>query len=283
MPLNRFQTVASSAAIAALFVSLQASASPLPEPPESYFGEYGYCALILATNRYDDVWLELGEQQCRQPLSPCSTFKLPNTLIGLQTGVVSGPGEVKQWDGKERGREVANQDHTLASAIRESIPWYFQALARDVGEKRMASWLERLDYGNRDISAGIDRFWLGSSLKIDAHGQMQLLRDLWRGALPFRPEYQQQLRDMIALDSPLDGRLFGKTGSCPGTQDRQQPDHGWFIGWVDWNEPSRKQPSTTFFVISTTGEKAWGSAAKKIALDILQDLQPVKSTEPAKD
>jgi beta-lactamase class D len=280
MPLTRFQTIASSAAIAALFVSLQAPAKPLPNPPEHYFGEYGYCALILGTNRYDDVWLELGERQCQQPLSPCSTFKLPNALIGLQTGVVTGPDDVKKWDGKQRNREAANRDHTLQSAIRESIPWYFQALARDVGEERMATWLEKLDYGNRDISAGIDRFWLGSSLEIDAHGQMKLLRDLWRGGLPFKPEYQQQLREMIALDSTLDGRLYGKTGSCLGGEDQQPPDHGWFIGWVDWNNPSRKQPATTFFVINITGSRAWGHEAKKIALDILQDLQPAKAMAP---
>ena len=262
-----------SAAFAALFISISANAGPLPNPPEHYFGDYGYCALLLSRSRLDETSIEVGPKQCQQALSPCSTFKIPNALIGLQTGVVSGPGDLKKWDGTERQRAVSNKDHTLQTAISESIPWYFQELALDVGEQRMAQWLERLDYGNQDISGGIDRFWLGSSLKINAHGQMEQIRKLWHGTLPFDSQYQEQLRDMLLLDSGLDGTLHGKTGSCPGADDQDPPDHGWFIGWVDWNTSSARQPYTTFFVVNITGTRAWGSEAKKIALQILQDLK----------
>jgi beta-lactamase class D len=265
-----------SAAIAALFISVTAYGKPLPKPPQDYFGDYGYCALVLSRNRHNETLVEAGPGQCQQALSPCSTFKLPNTLIGLQSGVVSGPDDVKKWDGKEHSRAVSNKDHSLQTAISDSIPWYFRAVARDVGAEEMTDWLGQLEYGNQDISAGIDRFWLGSSLKINAHGQLSLLKGLWHGTLPFNPDYQQQLRDMLVLDSSLDGILHGKTGSCLGAENQQPPDHGWFIGWVDWNETSPKQASTTFFVINTTGERAWGNEAKRIALEILQDLQPVQ-------
>ena len=262
------------AAFAALFVSVSLNSDPLPNPPQSYFGAYGYCALILSRSRLDETSIEVGPKQCQQVLSPCSTFKIPNTLIGLQTGVVSGPEDLKKWDGTEQKRAASNKDHTLQTAISESIPWYFQELARDVGEQRMAQWLERLDYGNQDISAGIDRFWLGSSLKINAHGQMKLIRKLWHGTLPFDPGYQQQVRDMLILESGLDGTLHGKTGSCLGAKNQDPPDHGWFVGWVDWNKTSARETSTTFFVINITSTQAWGSEARKIALQILQDLQP---------
>ena len=102
-----------SAALAALFVSLPAASDPLPNPPEDYFGDYGYCALILSTNRYDEVLIEAGPEQCQQMLSPCSAFKIPNTLIGLQSGVVSGSEDLRKWDGKVRDREASNRDHTL--------------------------------------------------------------------------------------------------------------------------------------------------------------------------
>jgi beta-lactamase class D len=255
-------------ALAALLLTQPVLGDGLPRPPEDYFGDFGYCALILSRNRYDEVLIEAGPAQCQQALSPCSTFKIPNALIGLQTGVVSGPGDLKKWDGKERSRAANNRDHTLQSAIKESIVWYFQALARDVGEDRMADWLQKLDYGNQDISGGVDRFWLASSLRIDAYQQMEMIKSLWHGTLPFDPSNQQFLRDMLVQDSDLNGVLHGKTGSCPGV-----PDHGWFIGWVDWSNPARSDPSTTFFVINTTGTHAWGSEARKIALRILNDLQ----------
>ena len=262
-----------SAAFAALFISISTNAGPLPNTPEYYFGDYGYCALVLSRSRLDETSIEVGPKQCQQALSPCSTFKIPNTLIGLQTGVVSGPEDLKKWDGTERQRAVSNKDHTLQTAISDSIPWYFQELARDVGEQRMAQWLERLDYGNQDISGGIDRFWLSSSLKINAQGQMEQIRKLWHSTLPFDPQYQEQLRDMLLLDSGLDGTLHGKTGSCLGAVDQNPSDHGWFVGWVDWNKSSAREPYTTFFVVNITGARAWGSEAKKIALQILQDLQ----------
>ncbi len=102
MSFSRFQKYASSAAIAALFVSFIAQASPLPKPPEDYFGDYGYCALVLERSRLSETFIEVGPEQCSQALSPCSTFKIPNALIGLQTGVVTGPDDLKTWDGKVR-------------------------------------------------------------------------------------------------------------------------------------------------------------------------------------
>lgn len=270
--------VRKSAAIAALFVSLQVSASPLPEDPEHYFGDYGYCALVLERSRLSETMIEVGPEQCRQALSPCSTFKIPNALIGLQTGVVSGPGDLKKWDGKQRPRKISDQDHTLASAINKSIVWYFQELARDVGEERMAMWLEKLKYGNRDISGGIDRFWLGSSLKVDAYSQLELIKSLWHGTLPFDPDKQAQVREMLTLESDLDGTLHGKTGGCPGGTAQNPVDHGWFIGWVDWNEPKRQDPYVSYFVVNITGNKKRGQAAKQAALEILRDLHPTIRT-----
>lgn len=268
-----------SAAFAALFVSLLANGAPLPHPPEHYFGEFGYCALVLERSRLSETFIEVGPKHCSQALSPCSTFKIPNALVGLQTGVVTGPDDLKEWNGKERPRKISNQDHTLASAINKSIVWYFQQVARDVGEERMAAWLEKLEYGNRDISGGIDRFWLGSSLKIDAHKQLELIKSLWHGTLPFDPEKQAQVRDMLVLESDLNGVVHGKTGGCPGGTEQNPKDLGWFIGWIDWNEPKRQEPYVTFFVVNITDNKQRGQAAKQAAFAILQDLQATRHEE----
>ena len=270
-----------SAAFAALFVSSLAAAQPLPKPPQAYFGAFGFCALVLERSRLRETIREAGPEQCRQALSPCSTFKIPNALIGLQTGVVSGPDDLKHWDGKKRAREASNRDHTLASAIKQSIVWYFQALARDVGEQRMAKWLEELDYGNQDISGGIDNFWLASSLKIDAYAQMELVKSLWHGTLPFDPDKQAQVRDMLTLESDLDGALRGKTGGCPGGTEQNPVDHGWFVGWVDWNEPRRQDPYVSYFVVNITGNAKRGQAAKQAALEILGDLHPAGPSKQA--
>lgn len=239
-------------------------------PFRKVFDGFDACAILLTRDRHHEDRIEFGAEQCAMPLPPCSTFKIPNALIGLQEGVVSGPGHLKQWDGVVRDREETNRDHTLASAISLSVVWYFQSLARDVGAVAMQAWLDRLDYGNRDISAGIDRFWLGSSLRISAYQQLAFLKSLTHGTLPFKPLFQQQVRDMLVQASDLPGTLHGKTGSCRGSED--EPDHGWFIGWVDWNTGTPGNPETTWFVVNIRGDDAWGFKARPMALELLNHL-----------
>jgi beta-lactamase class D len=267
------------AAFAALLHLSNANAAKTAESLQSYFGEYSACALILDRDRHHERLIEFTPDRCRLPLSPCSTFKIPNALIGLQTGVINGPEQLKTWDGVKRSRKALNRDHTLQSAMQHSVVWYFQSLAPDVGEQRMQNWLERLNYGNGDISGGIDRFWLGSSLEIDAYGQLDLLKKLQHGALPFDDQVQEQVRLMLRQDTPLEGQLYGKTGSCLGNQTQGKPDHGWFIGWVDWQATNPRNPATTWFVINITGEEAWGRKAREFALELLEDLQSQSLTD----
>jgi len=42
------------------------------------------------------------------------------------------------------------------------VPAY-QILARQIGAERMKQYLEQIDYGTKDTSAGIDVFWLNPS------------------------------------------------------------------------------------------------------------------------
>ena len=169
---------------------------------------------------------------CEVPHSPCSTFKMPHALIALDLGIVNGPDHELAWDGTERRRAVTNRNHTLASAIEHSVVWYFQETARNIGVQRMQDRLEALGYGNRDISGGIDNFWLASSLKLTAFEQLYFIQALRQQTLPFTDIHQQQLHDMLRVaDSDASG-LHGKTGSCwPGRPGEQ--DYAWFAGWLD--------------------------------------------------
>lgn len=239
-----------------------------------HFAPYEACALIDTRDRYREQQLEVRPSQCRMPLSPCSTFKIANALIGLVTGAVSGPNDVKRWDGIVREREETNRDHSLASAMEQSVVWYFQDIARYVGVERMQSWLDRLEYGNRDISSGIDRFWLSGSLRVDAYQQLDLVKKLWRGALPFPSGQQAEVRTMMLQRSDLPGELHGKTGSCRGDETKGVPDHGWFVGWVEWEAAPGHKPATSWFVVNIIGDGASGSQARAMALELLVDTRP---------
>jgi len=60
----------------------------------------------------------------------------------------------------------------VASAMRNSVLWYFQRIAR-TGHGARARLLKRFDYGNADPSSGWTTFWLGESLIISPDEQLR--------------------------------------------------------------------------------------------------------------
>ena len=208
--------------------------------------------------------LRYRRDRCSTRLSPCSTFKIPNALIGLETGVIPDADHVMQWDGKRRSRKVTNRDHDLASAVAQSVVWYFQRLAEGVGLERMQKLVNSFDYGNRDLSAGLTEFWLGSSLEISADEQTEFLRRLHERELPLSRRAMDIVLDLIVLDRRDDVVFRGKTGSCRGEEN--DPDLGWFVGSVE------RADGVKVFAVNVLGEKAWGTVARRIAERSLRRL-----------
>jgi beta-lactamase class D len=199
--------------------------------------------------------LERVGSLCAERVSPCSTFKIPNSLIGLETGVIADERAVLKWDGVKRSRPEWNRDHTLASAIKVSAVWYYQELARRVGAERMQKLVSSIPYGNGDISSGIDTFWLGRSLRISPDEQVAFLERLRRSTLPFSEQSQRIVREILVQEGPGPIVYRGKTGSCDFDE---APDHGWWVGWVE------KDGKTTVFATLVRGEEAFGPVARRL-------------------
>jgi beta-lactamase class D len=206
--------------------------------------------------------LERTGTLCAERLSPCSTFKIPNSLIGLETGVIADADFVIPWDGVKRDREEWNRDHTLASAIKVSVVWYYQELARRVGASRMQKLLDAIPYGNRDTSSGIDVFWLGRSLKVSPDEQVAFVESLRLSKLPFSERSQQMVRDILVQERSGSLVYRGKTGSCGGSE--APPGHGWWVGWVE------RGGKATVFAMLVRGKGAFGLEARRLAEDELR-------------
>ena len=203
--------------------------------------------------------------QAAELLAPNSTFKIPHALIALDTGVADGPDFPLPWDGRARWRESWNRDHTLASAIEVSAVWYFQEIARRIGSECMKNGLARIGYGNEDISGGLDRFWIQSSLKISADDQVLFLRRLMAEVLPFRPEHQRMVKDMMIVRRGETGTLRGKTGTGADAAGTTAVI-GWFVGALE-------VPGDRFvFAANLKGRGATGVRAQQIAETVLADL-----------
>ena len=215
----------------------------------------------------NDSWTRYDTAGCARRHSPASTFKIPNSLIGLETGVVPDEHFVIPWDGVTRPLEAWNRDHDLASAITYSVVPYYQEVARRVGKERMETFVREIGYGNMDISGPIDGFWLGSSLEISADEQVLFLRKLAAGNLPVSRRTLEIVRRILVLEeAPL---LRGKTGF---TTEASGGIIGWFVGYV---EKGDRTYVFAFNVTSPDEEKdgEWiRQNRKSIPLAILRDL-----------
>ncbi len=190
------------------------------------------------------VMLDCGSEQALQfnpegvskKLAPCSTFKIWNTLIGFEEGVLTSPEQsFYEWDGLTRAIPDWNQNLNLKEAFRVSSVPAYQALARSIGAEAMQNWLNRIGYGNEDISAGLDVFWLPAenrqTILISPFEQAQLLCRLVSGQLPFSEKTRAGLKEIMRVKEVSQGVLYGKTGSA--MNNAPQSNYGWFVGYVE--------------------------------------------------
>lgn len=167
---------------------------------------------------------------------PASTYKIVNSLIGIETGRVKDSATVIPWDRVVRKIPDWNRDLTMQEAFSySSLPWY-QELARRIGKDTMQHWLDSIGYGSLHkkavIADNLDTFWLDNSLKITADEQLGLVKKLYFGQLPFQPRSQRLVKNMMKREDNSKYKLSYKTGSGFTEKDHSL---GWITGWIEEN------------------------------------------------
>jgi beta-lactamase class D len=214
-----------------LFASLSAGAAQTVAMPQwqAHFDAKGVRGTFVLFEPAQDRYRVLDEARARQRLLPASTIKIANAVIGLELGSIADEAEVFRWDGKPKPVASWERDHTLGSGMRDSVVWMFQEVARRTGKARMREWLERLEYGNRGMSGGVDLFWLQGGLRISALEQVAFLHKLAEGRLPATQRAQRLVRNALVVEKTRDYTLFAKTGTA---EHRRDAVH-WWIGWIE--------------------------------------------------
>lgn len=264
--------------LAATAFSPYAVAKPLLSRQEvrsgflKYFADEGTTGTFVALKPDEKLSILSDSVRARQPFLPASTFKIPNSVIALETGVVKDPDkDVFKWDGVTRDIPDWNKDQTLRSAIAVSAVPVYQQIARRVGPTRMQSYVDAFDYGNHNIGGGIDRFWLSGSLRISAVQQIAFLDKLRRRKLPVSKRAQDLTVDILPVTKVGDSIIRAKTG-LTGVTDKSMTDGkgvavGWLVGWAE------KGSAQTVFALNLDVREPKHSAARmKIAQLCLADI-----------
>jgi beta-lactamase class D len=195
---------------------------------KKFYDDYNVEGSFVLYDQSEAKYTFYNESQFKQQFSPASTFKICNSLIGLETGVIKNENFVIPWDSVVRRIPVWNQDQNLKSAFKNSTVWYYQELARRVGGERMKYWLDKANYGNADTSGGIDKFWLTGGLRITPEQQINFLRRLHDNNLPFSQRSMDIVKNIMIVRDTLGFIVRAKTGW--GDQDNL--NIGWYVGYV---------------------------------------------------
>jgi len=184
---------------------------------------------------------------CGTRVSPASTFKIPLALMGYDAGILVDEHN-PSWEGRPESSTSDADKRTVDPTVweRDSIVWYSQALTRKLGLERFRGYVDRLGYGNRDVSGnpgkkdGLTHSWLMSSLAISPDEQVALLRRFLARDLPVSRRAQDLTAAILPRFQAADGwTVWGKTGSgrarnAAGALDANRP-LGWFVGWAERN------------------------------------------------
>jgi len=174
-------------------------------------------------------------QRAKQRFPPCSTFKIPNTVIALESNIANGPDFLIPYDPalklEGRGPNGAwGKDNTLRSAYQNSVLWFYQAIARRAGLDTMTRFVRQFQYGDADTSGGVDKFWIDGSLKISPEEQIAFLERLNTNKLGVKPATTAAAKDIMLAESGTGWKLYAKTGAC---REPNQPVALWYVGFVE--------------------------------------------------
>lgn len=207
------------------------SARSYREAPElaRFFSDRGVQGTFALLDLATDTIVVSNETRAKQRFTPASTFKIANSLIGLETGAVKSVDEVLPYGGKPQRFKHWERDMHLRDAIKASNVPIYQELARRIGFERMRAGVKKLGYGNMEIGNVVDRFWLDGPLAISAVEQTEFLGRLVEGKLPLGTEAMRAVKEITLLEKTETYALHGKTGwHLDGKQQI-----GWWVGWVE--------------------------------------------------
>lgn len=191
------------------------------------FRQEGVSGTFIVHDVAADVYTVHDRKRAETRYIPASTFKIPNSLIGLATGVVADVDQVLPYGGKPTRRPEWAQDMSLRDAIKVSNVPLYQGLARRIGLDSMRSHLRAFEYGNMDPGEVVDSFWLEGPLTISAFEQTVFLDKLAQDRLPLPQAAMAGVRSILRQEGSAE--LYAKTGWAALDAGS---DIGWWVGWV---------------------------------------------------
>ena len=238
----------------------------------NYFEQLNGAAIIYdpAENCYQVYNQELALTR----RSPCSTFKIISSLIGLENGNIDTDNSTRIWSGEVFWNDDWNRDMDFFDAFHASCVWYFREVIDEIGKDMMQEELNKLQYGNCDIAdwdgqlntnnnnPALSGFWIESSLLISPKEQVEVIERIFGDNTNYSEETRNQLKQAMLLSEPNESNIliYGKTGM--GKSNGVVVD-SWFTGFADIPE---KRIYFCVYLGETDNKKVSSAKAREIAV-----------------
>ncbi|MFT6500064.1 MAG: beta-lactamase class D [Crocinitomicaceae bacterium] len=240
--MNHYKTLILSAVLLAI-----ASCTEVPKPKEKIYEEpksnkeeafktilehTGVQGAVLIYDLKKSIYYSNDYDWASQGQLPASTFKIVNSIIGLETGVITDS-VIFKWDGEQKWNEKWMQDLTLDEAIEYSCVPCYQELAREIGTDRMNEYLDKYEYPKMAVdSTTIDMFWLEGESRINQFQQIEFLARFYQKKLPISKKTYNKVKEILIVNEEENEIISGKTGLSI-TNDVY---NGWYVGYVEKND-----------------------------------------------
>jgi len=226
----------------ALFLTfLLAAISPGKNIEERDFGRIfdGHDGTIVVYDKSADKYIVHNKKRSGVRYTPFSTFKIPNSIIALETGILADVEVVFPWDTTKYQSEAWwpaqwRDKHTMRTAIRYSVVPFYRNIASNIGEKKMKEYVTAFKYGNGDISSGVDNFWLNGSLSVSAMEQIEFLQKFYNNDLGVSERTIMLVKNILIQEETENYRISAKTGGGNVVdKDNREMALGWYVGYIE--------------------------------------------------
>lgn len=256
-------------------------ASQEPECIETDWSEY-FNGLNGAAVVYDpsaSCYMIYNSELADTRRSPCSTFKIISSMLALENGIIDPEDSTRTWSGEVFWNENWNKDITFPEAFRASCIWYFREVIDEMGPEMVQAGLDRLKYGNCDISdwegrlntnnnnRALTGFWVESSLVISPKEQAEVMERIFGTEAICSEQTRNALKQVMRVEEPEETvvPIYGKTGM--GKAEGVVVD-AWFTGFAEGRE------GNVYFCIylgQTDDADVSSTVARKIAIRIVEE------------
>lgn len=197
---------------------------------DSILNNYNLTGSILIYDPQQKAYYSNDFEWAKRGFLPASTFKIPNSIIALETSIMKSDTSIIKWDGKRRDFDTWEKDLTLREAFQASCVPCYQEIARKIGTTQMKTYLNKLHYGDMDVTDGnLDSFWLEGKSHVSSFEQIDFLNRFLSKKLPILNSSRDIMLKVLAIEETKDYKISGKTGLSNTDGNR----NGWFVGFLE--------------------------------------------------